>query len=77
MDIDTLIVLFVSLDHHSDAGEQGGPENCMRNTHVQTFELIEESFDSNPWFSAISLCIDGLLMNVCFLSCICFYMLCM
>jgi hypothetical protein len=31
-------------------------ENCMKNTHVQTFELIEESFDSNSWF-VLFLCV--------------------
>jgi hypothetical protein len=39
----------------------------MKNTHVQAFELIEESFDSNSWFMLFSLCIDVMLMNVCFL----------
>jgi hypothetical protein len=31
-------------------------ENCMKNTHVQAFELIEESFDSNSWF-VLFLCV--------------------
>jgi hypothetical protein len=38
----------------------------MKNTHVQAFELIEGSFDSNSWFVLFSLCIDVMLMNVCF-----------
>jgi hypothetical protein len=52
-----------------------GREYCMKNTHVQAFELIEGSFDSNPWFVLFSLCIVDVLMNVCFLVmhllCIC------
>ena len=40
-------------------------------------ELIEEIFDSNPWLCVYSLCIDVALVNVCFLSYICIYMLCM
>jgi hypothetical protein len=28
----------------------------MKNTHVQTFELIEESFDSTSWF-VLFLCV--------------------
>ena len=36
------------------------------------FELIERSFDSSTWFVLFSLCIDDVLMNVCFLLCICF-----
>jgi hypothetical protein len=40
-------------------------------------ELIEERFDSNSWLCVYSLCIDVMLMNICFLSYICFYMLCM
>jgi hypothetical protein len=41
-------------------------------------ELIEEKdliqrFDSNPWLCVYSLCIDIMLMNICFLSYICFY----
>jgi hypothetical protein len=50
-------------------------EYCMKNTHVQAFELIEGSFDSSSWFVLFSLCIDVMLMNVCFLVmhllCIC------
>ena len=38
----------------------------MKNTHVQEFELIEGSFDSNSWFVLFSLCIDVSLMNVFF-----------
>jgi hypothetical protein len=63
------LALFRSREEHA--------ENCMKNTHVQAFELIEESFDSNSWFCVVSLCIDVVLMNVCFLSHIFFYMLCM
>jgi hypothetical protein len=44
----------------------------MKNTHVQAFELIEGSFDSSTWFVLFSLCIVDVLMNVCFLLCICF-----
>jgi hypothetical protein len=47
----------------------------MKNTHVQAFELIEESFDSNSWFCVVSLCIDVMLMNVYFQLYIFFYML--
>jgi hypothetical protein len=36
----------------------------MKNTHVQTFELIEGSFDSNSWVVLFSLCIVDVLMNV-------------
>jgi hypothetical protein len=32
------------------AREEDHTENCMKNTHVQAFELIEERFDSNSWF---------------------------
>jgi hypothetical protein len=50
-------------------------EYCMKNTHVQAFELIEGSFDSSTWFVLFSLCVDVVLMNVCFLVmhllCIC------
>jgi hypothetical protein len=49
----------------------------MKNTHVQTFELIEESFDSKIMVCVISLCIDDMLMDVYFLLYTCFYMLCM
>jgi hypothetical protein len=44
----------------------------MKNTHVQAFELIEGSFDSNSWVVLYSLCIVDMLKNVCFLLCICF-----
>ena len=47
-------------------------EYCMKNTHVQAFELIEGSFDSSSWFVLFSLCIDVMLMNVAFLLCIFF-----
>jgi hypothetical protein len=50
-------------------------EYCMKNTHVQAFELIEGSFDSSTWFVLFSLYIDVMLRNVCFLVmhllCIC------
>jgi hypothetical protein len=36
----------------------------MKNTHVQTFELIEESFDSNSWFVLI-LCVLMLYAHEC------------
>jgi hypothetical protein len=39
----------------------------MKNTHVQAFELIEESFDSISWVVLFSLCTEVMLMNVCFL----------
>ena len=32
------------------SGKEEHAENCMKNTHVHTFELIEERFDSNSWF---------------------------
>jgi hypothetical protein len=41
MDIDTLIVHCNIIG--IGAGEQVQTENCMKNTHVQTFELIEEA----------------------------------
>jgi hypothetical protein len=44
----------------------------VKNTHVQAFELIEESSDSNSWVVLFSLCIVDMLRNVCFLLCICF-----
>jgi hypothetical protein len=45
----------------------------MKNTHVQAFELIEVSFDSDPWFGVIFfVCVDVMLRNVCFWLCICF-----
>jgi hypothetical protein len=47
----------------------------VKNTHVQTFELIEGSSDSNSWVLLFSLCVDVMLRNVCFLVmhllCIC------
>jgi hypothetical protein len=47
----------------------------MKNTHVQAFELIEGSFDSNSWVVLFSLCVDVMLRNVCSLVmhflCIC------
>jgi hypothetical protein len=47
----------------------------MKNTHVQAFELIEGSFDSNSWVVLFSLCIVDVFMNVCLLVmhflCIC------
>jgi hypothetical protein len=44
----------------------------VKNTHVQAFELIEESSDSNSWVVLFSLCIVDMLRNVCFLLCIFF-----
>jgi hypothetical protein len=52
-------------------------QRTVKNTHVQTFELIEESFDSNSWFVLFSVYLMDMLMNVCFLLYIFFYMLCM
>jgi hypothetical protein len=49
----------------------------MKNTHVQAFELIEESLIQIHGLCCFSVYIVDVLMNVCFLSCICFYMLCM
>jgi hypothetical protein len=43
-------------------------------------ELIEESFDSIPWLCVYSLCVDVMLMNVCFchafafICCVCDFM---
>jgi hypothetical protein len=48
----------------------------MKNTPCTDIELIGESFDSNPWLCVYSLCIDVMLMNICFLSYICFYICC-
>jgi hypothetical protein len=39
----------------------------MKNTHVQTFELIEKSFDSNPWF-VLFLCVHCCCAYECFAS---------
>jgi hypothetical protein len=47
----------------------------MKNTHVQMFELIEESFDSNSWICVTSLRIDDMLRE-CFLSCYAFAYIC-
>ena len=66
--------LYIVLLSREEAEEKA--ESCMKNTHVQ-IELIEERIDSNPWLCVISLCIDVFLIDVRFLSCICFYMLCM
>ena len=52
-------------------------EYCMKNTPCTDIELIEESFDSNPWLCVYSLCVDIILMNICFMSCISVYVLCM
>jgi hypothetical protein len=51
-DIDTLIVHCNIIN----PGEQENMENCMKNIHVQTLELIEESFDSTSWF-VLFLCV--------------------
>ena len=45
-DIDTLIV---SLCYYSGERREEHAENRKKNTHVQTFELIEESSDSSSW----------------------------
>jgi hypothetical protein len=75
MDIDTLNCIIVTL---APRKRRAYRELCMKNTHVQAFELIEGSFDSNSWF-VLFLCVFDvdMLMNVCFLSYIFFYMLCM
>jgi hypothetical protein len=51
-------------------------ELCRENPCTD-IELIEESFDSNPWLCVYSLCIDVMFMNIFFLSYMCFHMLCM
>jgi hypothetical protein len=56
MDIDTLIFVHCNIIQNSEAGEQEEEGNCMKNTHVQTFELIGERFDSNSWF-VLFLCV--------------------
>jgi hypothetical protein len=38
----------------------------MKNTHVQAFELIEESSDSNSWL-VLFLCVYCLCSHECFL----------
>jgi hypothetical protein len=40
----------------------------MKNTHVQAFELIEESSDSNSWL-VLFLCVYCLCAHECLLSC--------
>ena len=47
------IIVTLTPKHRREAEEEHA-ENCMKNTHVQTFELIEESFDSNSWFVLFS-----------------------
>jgi hypothetical protein len=65
-----IFVTLLSIKHSGE--EQSKQRTLYENTHVQAFELIEESFDSNSWFVLFSLCIVDMLMNVCFLLCICF-----
>jgi hypothetical protein len=68
-DIDTLIV---SLCYYSGERREEHAENRMKNTHVQTFELIEESSDSNSWLM-LFLCVYCLHAQECLLlDCICF-----
>ena len=76
MDIDTLICNIVLLEI-IEARREEQAESCVKNTPCTDIELIGESFDSNPWLRVYSLCIDVMLMNVCFLLYIFFYMLCM
>jgi hypothetical protein len=48
--------IIVTLLEFRIQGREEQAENCMKNTHVQAFELIEESFDSNSWF-VLFLCV--------------------
>jgi hypothetical protein len=46
------------VEGESEEGEeQGHAESCVKNTHVQILELIEE-IDSISWFRVCSLCMD-------------------
>jgi hypothetical protein len=47
----------------------------MKNTHVQAFELIERSFDSNSWFVLV-LCVPSVLCSWMFASCHMFAFIC-
>jgi hypothetical protein len=49
----------------------------MKNTHVQTFELIEEVLIQIHGLCYSRVFDVDMLMNICFLSYIRFYMLCM
>jgi hypothetical protein len=58
---------------HSFREKEGRASRELCREHPCTdIELIEGNFDSNPWLCVYSLCIDDMLMNVCFLLCICF-----
>ena len=50
----------------------GASRELSKNTHAQKFGLIEE-IDSNSWFCVVLyvLMLNDMLMNVCFLLCIC------
>jgi hypothetical protein len=61
---------------HSGARREEQAENYVEEHPCTDIELIEENFDSNPWLCVYSLCVDVMLMNVCFLLCIFFDMLC-
>jgi hypothetical protein len=44
----------------------------MKNTHVQTIELIEESYDSSSWL-VLFLCVDCLCAHECFFFWLCIF----
>jgi hypothetical protein len=68
------IVTRIGVKNRESIQEKRGAsrEYCMKNTHVQAFELIEGSFDSSTWFCCF-LCILMLCSGMfAFLLCICF-----
>ena len=72
-DIDTLI-MYCNIIEQESKKTRASRELC-REHPCTDIELIEESFDSNPWLCVYSLCDDVMLMNVLFLVmkflCIC------
>jgi hypothetical protein len=75
MGIDTLIVHCKRIHSFRSKKRRASRELCRENPCTD-IELIEESFGSNPWLCVYSLCVDVILMNVCFmvmhLLCICY-----
>ena len=64
------------MDYRAFRKRRASKEMCKEHPCTD-IELIEESFEFKSMVMCCSLCIDVSLMNVCFLSCICFYILCM
>jgi hypothetical protein len=63
---------------HSFRSKKREQSRVLYEEHPCTkIELIGEGFDSIPWLCVISLCVDVMLINICFLLCTCLYMLCM